>query len=116
MPAVKPEEVTGYVASADVGVCFLKNGSLNDDFCLPNKLFECIFAGIPVIVNRISRDGSIGKKYQVGVAVNELNKKTLASSLTEIKNMDSSSLSKNLETAKAALNWQVQENILIKLS
>ena len=22
MPAVKPEEVTGYVASADVGVCF----------------------------------------------------------------------------------------------
>ena len=27
---------------------FVSKTSLNDDFCLPNKLFECIFAGIPV--------------------------------------------------------------------
>ena len=63
MPAVKPEEVTGYVASADVEVCFEKR-QLEYDFCLPNKLFECIFAGIPVIVNESPEMGALVKNIK----------------------------------------------------
>jgi glycosyltransferase involved in cell wall biosynthesis len=45
-------EAVGWVAShADVGLCLAQNVSLNNYFSLPNKLFEYIGAGLPVVAS-----------------------------------------------------------------
>jgi len=50
VPAVPPEEVLKYSASADVGIVGVENSCLSYYFSLPNKMFEYLLAGIPVLV------------------------------------------------------------------
>ncbi len=59
--------VVEYASGADVGLCFVENVSLSDYYCLPNKLFEYSFAGIPVLasdfpeIKRVVEQFSLGK-------------------------------------------------------
>jgi glycosyltransferase involved in cell wall biosynthesis len=50
LPAVPPEKVLQYTVGADVGVCGMGTGSLSYRLSLPNKFFEYLFAGLPVII------------------------------------------------------------------
>lgn len=49
-PAVSPSEVLRYTASADAGVCGGENVCLSYYYSLPNKLFEYLLAGLPLLV------------------------------------------------------------------
>jgi len=46
---VAPGDVEAYAASADVGVNAIVGTSLNDRYSLPNKLFQYMAAGLPVV-------------------------------------------------------------------
>ncbi len=49
--AVIYKDISRYTSGADVGLSLILNSCLNHYYCLPNKLFEYILAGIPVIVS-----------------------------------------------------------------
>ena len=49
LPPVPPVELLGWVASADVGVMVNQPRTLNEQLSTPNKLFECLTAGTPVV-------------------------------------------------------------------
>jgi len=49
--AVAPDELLPWVASADVGVVAIHRSTLNHWLSTPNKLFECIAAGTPVVAS-----------------------------------------------------------------
>jgi alpha-maltose-1-phosphate synthase len=51
LPAVLPSELLPWVASADVGALAMPKDSLNLFLSTPNKLFECLAAGVPVVVS-----------------------------------------------------------------
>jgi glycosyltransferase involved in cell wall biosynthesis len=51
LPAVPPDELGGWVASADVGVMAIQPSTINHRMSTPNKLFECIAAGVPVVAS-----------------------------------------------------------------
>lgn len=44
-----PEQLREVTASADVGVLFYRNSGRNNYYAAPNKLFEYLFAGLPVV-------------------------------------------------------------------
>ena len=46
---VDHKDVTGILATADIGLCIIDNPTLSDYYCLPNKLFEYLFSGLGVI-------------------------------------------------------------------
>jgi glycosyltransferase involved in cell wall biosynthesis len=50
-PAVPLGEILNYTSGADVGVSLFEHTCLNYYYALPNKLFEYLFAGVPVIVS-----------------------------------------------------------------
>lgn len=50
-PAVPPAELARFSASADVGLCLIEGTSLSYRYCMPNKLFEYLAAGVPPIVS-----------------------------------------------------------------
>jgi glycosyltransferase involved in cell wall biosynthesis len=47
--AVEPDEVVQWVSGADVDVMAIQVGDLNSQLSLPNKLFESLAAGVPVV-------------------------------------------------------------------
>lgn len=51
LPAVPPTELLAWVASADVGLMAMPRTTLNLFLSTPNKLFECLSAGVPVVVS-----------------------------------------------------------------
>ena len=49
--AVPPDSLLGWIATADVNAVPLQPTTLNHRLCTPNKLFESIAAGVPVVVS-----------------------------------------------------------------
>ncbi|HEY8511780.1 MAG TPA: glycosyltransferase [Cyclobacteriaceae bacterium] len=51
LPSVPPEEVVELSSGADVGISLIENTSLSYYYCLPNKVFEYLQAGVPFIAS-----------------------------------------------------------------
>lgn len=56
-----------YTSSADYGIAFIEVCNLNTRYCLPNKLFEYLMAGIPVITSNSFEMKKLVEQEKVGV-------------------------------------------------
>lgn len=65
--AVPHDQVVGLVSHADFGICLIENVSLSDYLCLPNKLFEYSFAGLPILASDFPEIKKTVEKYSLGV-------------------------------------------------
>ncbi|WZB74070.1 hypothetical protein WJ972_23760 [Achromobacter insuavis] len=61
-----PHEVLGYTKAADVGICLTDNSCLSHYYSLPNKVFEYLHAGLPIIVNPLQEQQRIIEQHQCG--------------------------------------------------
>jgi glycogen(starch) synthase len=50
-PFVEPQEVVGYLSSADIGVHTIVSGPINHEVTLPNKVFEYMHARLPIVIS-----------------------------------------------------------------
>jgi glycosyltransferase involved in cell wall biosynthesis len=105
--------VLPYTCSADVGVTYIDNGSLNDRLCLPNKMFEYIMAGLPVIVNDAPEMRRVVEEYRIGVILESLTGESLARALDEIDRLDRGVLAENLKRAASVFSWENQEKVML---
>ncbi len=67
--AVPPDQLLQYTCSADIGVTLLEDTCLNHRYALPNKLFEYLMAGLPVLGSDLPEVGGIIEEYEVGCVV-----------------------------------------------
>lgn len=113
-PAVKPEEILNYTKSADVGICLFENVCLSYYYAQPNKLFEYIACGLPVIVSDFPDMGKIIDKNKCGwkIAINERAIKELIenTSIEEIEDKRKSVLK-----CKDNFVWDKEEKKLLKI-
>lgn len=84
LPAVPPDRVTDYTAGADIGISLIEDVCLSYYYCLPNKVFEYILAGLPVIVSDFPDMAAVIDEYQCGwkTPVNEVGVADLINHLT----------------------------------
>ncbi len=63
---VPPEELVGFISSADVAVLPIQNACLSYYYCMPNKLFEAAFAGLPAVVSDFPDMGNFATSNGIG--------------------------------------------------
>jgi glycosyltransferase involved in cell wall biosynthesis len=105
---VPHDEVVKIVKHADVGLCFLQNISLSDYFCLPNKLFEYIFSGTPVLATNFPDISNLIYEYNLGICC-DFNLSDLTISILTYETKPPGRISKNLHN----LSWDAQSEKLI---
>lgn len=86
LPPVPPELVTSFVRTADVGLSLLPRSCLNHELALPNKFFEYVSAGVPVVVSRLREMARLVADHQIGMSVEPSSVPALADALREIRN------------------------------
>ncbi len=106
----KQEELLKYTAGADVGLAIIENLSLSYYFALPNKMFEYIYCGVPVLASNLPQMKSIIEKYNVGICVDAENKNDTILQLNNLlyNNELMNELKRNCHLAAAELNWNVE--------
>ncbi len=113
---IRPHEIPEKMAQADVGiVCFLPEP--NHINALPNKLFEYMVCGLPVIASNFPLWKEIVEGNGCGVCVNPLNPEEIAQAVEylidhpdEAKQMGENSR----KAVKERYNWELMEGQLIK--
>ncbi|MDQ7817010.1 MAG: glycosyltransferase [Melioribacteraceae bacterium] len=110
--AIHQNELINYTAGGDIGLSIIENISVSYYHALPNKLFEYIMAGLPVLTSDLPQMKRIVETYQVGEAINISDPGNLVRSLKKwIDNPDLlREYKNNCPVAAKELNWQEEYN------
>lgn len=113
--AVKPDVLLNYTSSADIGFCLIENICKSYDYCMPNKMFEYLMAGIPVVGSELFEMNKIINKFEVGKTIDYTKSNKLKDLINEISISDLEKYKNNIENFKKKFNWEEQEKILKKV-
>ena len=119
IPAVPYEELMEWTASANIGLTPLApDYSLNTQLHLPNKLFEYLMAGLPVLSLQYDAIAELIKRYEVGTVMSSLAPQDVGAAINAmLADQDSlARMSSNaLEVAKLEFCWEKESGQLIRL-
>jgi glycosyltransferase involved in cell wall biosynthesis len=110
-------ELMAHTAVCDLGLSLDKGDNLNYFYSLPNKIFDYIQAGIPVLASDLPEIRKIVEKYQVGEITDKLNSEYLAHKIKSCLTDDEkiSAWKKNTTFAAEILCRTNEEQVLCDL-
>lgn len=110
-------ELMRYTKSADAGLSLDKNNNLNYAFSLPNKLFDYLSAGIPVIAGDLPEVSKIISENNCGIIISEVTSYKISEALNVLlaNHEKLSLLRKNAVIASQKFNWETESEIVTKL-
>ncbi len=107
LEAVLPDDLPGVTASADAGITLLEDTCLNHRYALPNKLFEYLAAGLPVLASDLPEIRRVVDAFGVGLVVDAGNRPDLVRALNRLATEPSlrRRLASNTHHAVAVFDW-----------
>ena len=122
LEAVPPDELLSWVVGANVGAVLIQRTTLNHYLSTPNKLFECLAAGVPVVASdfptmrRIVLGDPAGP---LGAVVDPTDLAAVAASLRSILDLEPRAeaelRARCLNAARDRWNWEVESARLVSL-
>ena len=116
-PPVPSGEVVAWAAAADVGVATVRNAGLSYFHSLPNKLFEYIHAGVPVVASNFPAMKALVEEHNVGVTCDPDDPAALAAAIEGLLADPSgrARMRDRARVARQALNWEIEGAKLVAL-
>lgn len=114
IPTVPAAEVTSIAAQADCGVVWFNDGCENFRLALPNKIFDCLSVGIPLLVNDLPAMSDFVGKTGVG-AVFSTDGHDLPLKINHMSNLNDEEklkLSKAIKVQSELSCWECESKFL----
>jgi glycosyltransferase involved in cell wall biosynthesis len=112
---VAPELVEAYAASAAVGVSPIVPSCLNYRYSLPNKLFQYMAAGIPVVASDFRQVRDVVARSGAGVVVDTMRPRAIAHAIERIlANPDDAARmgARGRAAVESRYNWEASADVL----
>ena len=117
LPRMSYSEMMAYTQLAELGFVLDKDTNLNYRFCLPNKLFDFIQAGVPIVASHLVEIEKIIKKYNIGLFIPDHDPQSIA--VTIKKGLGDASQralwQQGLAEAAEDLCWENEQQTLIEI-
>lgn len=115
--AVSQDQLLEYTQSADVGIIPYQATCLNNFYCTPNKLFEFIGAGIPILASNLPEINRIVLNHQLGLTGKMSSPVELAHLIDKVFSNDERLLAwrKNSLMAQQQFSWRNEEQKLLQI-
>ena len=117
LPRMSYAKMMAYTQNAELGFCLDKDTNLNYRFSLPNKLFDFIQAGVPIVASHLTEIEKIIRRYDIGVFIENHDPKTIAATIQDALS-DAERYGKwkqNLAVAAQDLRWENEEKVLLAI-
>ena len=114
-PTVSQQELLDYTTSADVGIIPYPQIDINTTLCSPNKLFEYLVAGVPILANNSPELEKLVKSQNAGMVCPMRNIAEIAQGIEEIFNLNLPEIRRNLSKNSVNFTWFSQEKKLLNL-
>ena len=115
---VAPAELLDWTASSDVMLMAIQPSSLNHRYTTPNKLWEAIAAGVPVVASDLPGMASIVRETGCGVLVDPTDPADIARGINAILDLapaERASLRDRCRTAGETYAWEHEVAVLLAL-
>lgn len=110
------DQLLHYTYNADIGISIDKNNNLNYRYSLPNKLFDYLQMGLPVLASNLPEIAAVISKYNTGEFITGYEPKVLAENIQKMLNSHSLPVyRKNALAAAAELSWDKEKQVLLNL-
>lgn len=107
-------EMMQFTTHADLGLTLDKPLSKNYEFSLPNKIFDYMHAGTPILASKLVEIERVITTHHIGNILTEVSPEAIASAIKEIKN-NPENLANQKAACKAAAEIENWENEQLKL-
>jgi glycosyltransferase involved in cell wall biosynthesis len=107
-PPVPPDQVVRWAASADIGLVCIHGKGLSYYYSVAQKLWECLMAELPVVVNDLPEMRQLVEHYQVGLVIErEMRPEAIAAAIEKLTNEEQlyRRLQENTQRLKRECNW-----------
>lgn len=118
LPPVPPDEVIPYAASATIGVSAAIPTCLNYAYSMPNKLFQPMAAGIPVLASDFPQVNAVVAGSEAGVTVDMTRPAEIAAALRAVIDdpQRAAEMGRNGRRAvEERYNWDVAGGLLVEI-
>ncbi len=107
-------EMMNFTYFADLGLTLDKSTNLNYRYSLPNKVFDYIYTGTPVVATDLIEISAVIEKHNVGKIIHDFTPQNLAKLLTELLDDEVllNELKSNCLKAKEIENWEKETEVL----
>ncbi|BEE04074.1 glycosyltransferase family 4 protein [Aeromonas veronii] len=110
--AVTPDVLLNYTSSADYGILFYEDTCLNHRYCSPNKIFEYLMAGLPVLTSNLFEMKRLVETEGVGIVAEENTVDGFKKAVEASLNQDYDTIQKNVFAVRKKYCWEEQEKVL----
>ena len=114
-PSVNLNVLLDYTSSADYGVLFYENTCLNHYYCSPNKIFEYLMAGLPVLTSNLYEMRRLVESESIGIVAQDNNVEGFKKAVHALLKQNYQSIQKNIFKVRKRYSWEEQEDKLINI-
>lgn len=113
--SVTPEVLLKYTSSADYGVSFIEDSCLSYRYCLPNKLFEYLMAGLPIVTSNLYEMKRLAEEEGVGIVAENNTVQGFQKAVIASLEQEYSTIQNRVFETRKKYCWEEQEKTMEKV-